>query len=115
VIADEFWHGTGSNAWGTGYQFFNFVIAAGASSNLVAGALYYIDVVNNATGTVPKLSGITTLAAEVNGALAANGVRPYRWATNSASQGSAPPVVGSSTLSYANNTAVSLGFFAGLL
>ncbi len=96
--------------WGTGYQTFSWVTPV----SLVAGGLYFIDAVNNGS-TAAKLSGVVTLAAEVNGALAANGTTPYRWATNSGSLGTAPPVVGTSTLAYASNSAVTTGFWAGLL
>jgi hypothetical protein len=44
----------------------------------VAGALYVIDVVNNAATTAPKLTGIATLAPEVQGALSAGSTTPYR-------------------------------------
>jgi hypothetical protein len=106
----------GVTAWSTGYQTFNWVVPAG-DRNLVPGALYYLDVVNNASGTAPKLTGIATLAPEVNGALAANGVTPFRWAQNTATPGTTPPVVGTSTLNYASNTTTGVtgGFFAGLL
>lgn len=101
----------GAAQWATGYQTFTWT----SSPNLVAGALYYLDIVNNAATTAPKLTGIATLAAEVNGALAAGNVTPYRWATNNAALGTAPPVVGTSTLNYASNVAAASGFFAGLL
>lgn len=104
----------GVTAWSSGYQTFSWVIPAG-DRNLIPGALYYVDVVNNATGTAPKLSGIAALSAEVTGAQAVGNATPYSWATNSAALGTTPPVVGTSTLSYASNTAATAGFFAGLL
>lgn len=104
----------GSTAWSSGWQTFPWVIPAG-DRNLVPGALYYVDILCNATGTAPKLSGIASLAAEVTGAQAAGSTTPYSWATNNAAFGTAPPVVGVSTLNYANNTAATSGFWSGLL
>jgi hypothetical protein len=101
----------GATQWSTGYQAFAWT----SPVSLSPGSLYYIDVVNNAATTAPKLSGIATLTAEVNGALAAGNVTPHRWATNSGALGTAPPVPGTSTLSYASNAAATSGFFAGLL
>ncbi len=85
--------------------------------SLVAGTNYYLDAVCNGS-TAATLSGLAALAPEVQGGLAIHGGAAYRWCTNSGSLGTAPPVPGTSTLSYASNVVVSNatgGFFVGLL
>ena len=57
----------GVTQWGTGYQTFTWA----SPVTLVPGALYFVDAVNNGS-TAANLSGVATLAGEVNGALAAN-------------------------------------------
>lgn len=101
----------GVTAWGTGYQTFTWLTPV----TLVPGQLVYANVVNNASGTAPKLSGIATLAAETQANLTATGGTPFRWCVNSASPGATPPVPGTSTLNYTNNSAAAGGYFCGLL
>lgn len=77
----------GSTAWSTGYTNFTWLTPV----TLAVGGLYYVDVVNNASGTAPKLSGIATLPAETQANLTATGGTPFRWCVNSASPGTTPP------------------------
>jgi len=105
----------GSTQWSLGLVTLNFVVPAG-TTNLVAGALYYIALFNNG-GTAPKLSGIASLLPEHTAAQSAGGSAPYSFCTNATSPGTTPPAVGTSVLTYSSNTVtgVSGGFFAGLL
>jgi hypothetical protein len=109
----------GATQWSLGLVTLSFVTLPGTNyanpyNNLVAGALYYIALFNNG-GTAPKLSGIGALLPEHTAGQSASGTTPYGFAANATSPGTTPPAVGTTVLSYASNTTVTGGFFAGLL
>jgi hypothetical protein len=105
----------GSTQWSLGLVTLNFIVPAG-TTNLVAGALYYVGLVNNG-GTAPKLSGLSSLLPEHTAGQTASGTTPYGFATNATSPGTTPPAVGASVLTYSSNTTTGVtgGFFCGLL